>query len=88
MMHHPSIRGRQLVLVGAQLACRTFAHTNGIDPNGVILVDHPRYLIGRTPEDIHIVVMSHVLDWSDPNAQFLRTALAFLQRKGATLEWA
>lgn len=89
MLNHPSIQGRRLALVGPTGTCFRFLDAHAIDHHGVIIADSPRKLVGHQPEEIHIVVMAGVLDlWVDPNAHLLRTEIALLQNKGATVEWA
>jgi hypothetical protein len=89
MLHHPSLQGRRLALVGPVVSCFQFLEDHDIDRFGVIIADSHRKLVGRQPDKLHIVVMPGVLDlWKDPNAHLLRTAVALLHRQGATVEWA
>lgn len=87
MARHPSIRDRRLVVVGSAHEAHQWALDNAVDINRTIIADSPRRMVTLNPEQIHIVVMPGFLNWRDPTYFMLRTEIAFMHGRGATLEW-
>jgi hypothetical protein len=88
MINHPSIQGRQLVLVGGYNEARTWVERHDIDVDHVIIAGAARQIVALDPPNVHLIVLPSARHWRNPHFFMLRTELSFMHAKGATLEWA
>jgi hypothetical protein len=87
-VHHPSLQGRRLVLLGSYNEASAWAERTDIDVAGVMIATTARQIVNLPAREIHIVVLPSVRNWRNPYYFMLRTELNFMHAKGATVEWA
>lgn len=76
---------RLVYMVGAIDHAHSYADQRGIPRRAYRVVNSPRSLAGRRPDDCWVIMLPSF--WALPQHFMLVEAVRFLERGGATVEW-